>query len=88
MEFAKLDRTDLLNTVQCVSFVNNLDNDAVKLMEIDRSILQHVNTGKRFKHLRISIIPVRARWFYEYKVTPDGFDLLLFIYCWLARESA
>ena len=47
MKFAKLDRTDLLNTVQCVGFVNHLDNDAVKLMEVDKSILQHVTCGER-----------------------------------------
>ena len=49
MKFAKLDRTDLLNTVQCIGFVNHLDNDAVKLMEIDKSILQHVTGGKRYE---------------------------------------
>ena len=47
MKFAKLDRTDLLNMVQCVGFVNHLDNDAVKLMEVDKSILQHVTCGER-----------------------------------------
>ena len=48
MKFAKLDREELLNTVQCLKFVPNLDNDAIKLMEVDKSILEHVTAGKQW----------------------------------------
>lgn len=47
MKFAKLDQSELLPTVQCVSFVDLVDSDTVKLMEVDKSILQHVVSGDR-----------------------------------------
>ncbi len=48
MKFAKLDQSELLPTVQCVSFVDLVDSDTVKLMEVDKSILQHVVSGDRW----------------------------------------
>ena len=47
MKFAKLDKTEILPTVQCIGFVKHLDNDAVKLLEVDKSILKHVCAGNR-----------------------------------------
>ena len=47
MKFAKLEREELLDTVQCLKFVPNLDNDAIKLMEVDKSILEHITQGKQ-----------------------------------------
>ena len=45
---AKLDRSELLPASQCLHFVSQLDNEAVKLMEVDDNLLQQLEAGHRY----------------------------------------
>ena len=47
MGYAKLDKKDLKDTVQCLHFTTELDNERLKLMEIDETILCHLHEGDR-----------------------------------------
>ena len=47
MGYAKVDVKDVKDTVQCLSFAEELDSEHIKLMEIDNSVLQHLVEGDR-----------------------------------------
>ena len=44
---AKLEPEQLMPGVQCLSFTDEMDNEAVMLMEVDGSLLDHLMVGDR-----------------------------------------
>ena len=44
---AKLESEQLMPGVQCLSFTEQMDNEAVILMEVDASLLDHLMVGDR-----------------------------------------
>ncbi|KAK6179587.1 hypothetical protein SNE40_011911 [Patella caerulea] len=47
LSFAKLERKDVKPTVQCVIFSQTLDNDSIKLLELDSTVLKCLTVGDR-----------------------------------------
>jgi len=45
--FAKLDDVELKHRVQCLSFNSELDNEAMKLLEIDNDVASELTEGQR-----------------------------------------
>ena len=45
MEFAKLDKSEVKPSIQSIYFSEKLDNDAIKLMEVDNCILDTIKVG-------------------------------------------
>ena len=56
MKFAKLEKSELFTPVQCIGFVNQLDNEALKLLEVDKSVLQSVKSGDRWAFVFAAIL--------------------------------
>ena len=47
LEFAKLDRDEIKPVTQTIYFSEHLDNDAVKLIELDSTVLKALESGNR-----------------------------------------
>lgn len=45
MEYAKLDKSEVKPSIQSVYFSTQLDNDAIKLLEVDNFILDSIKVG-------------------------------------------
>lgn len=45
MEYAKLDQSEVKPSIQSVYFSPQLDNDAIKLLEVDNFILDSIKVG-------------------------------------------
>ncbi|XP_005107055.1 sister chromatid cohesion protein DCC1 [Aplysia californica] len=46
LEFAKLERSDFKPQVQCLYFSEHLENDSIKLLELDQPVLDSILSGK------------------------------------------
>ena len=47
LKYAKLDNSDVRPCVQTIFFAENLENDTVKLLELDSDVLEALQTGDR-----------------------------------------
>ncbi|KAL4236383.1 Sister chromatid cohesion protein DCC1 [Mactra antiquata] len=47
LNFAKLSRDEIKPSTQCVYFANHLDNDGIKLLELDKTVLNALESGER-----------------------------------------
>ena len=47
LKYAKLDNSDVRPCVQTIFFAENLENDTVKLLELDSDVLEALKTGDR-----------------------------------------
>ena len=47
LKYAKLDNSDVRPCVQTLFFAENLENDAVKLLELDSDVLDALQSGDR-----------------------------------------
>ena len=47
LEYAKLERKDLLPIVQCIGFSDQLDNDVIKMIELSGDMVDQLKAGDR-----------------------------------------
>ena len=47
LEFAKLDREEIKPVTQTIYFSEQLENDVVKLLELDSTVLKALESGER-----------------------------------------
>ena len=48
LEFAKLDREEIKPVTQTIYFSEQLENDVVKLLEVDSTVLKALESGERY----------------------------------------
>ena len=53
LEFAKLERSDVKSEIQSVFFSSDLDNEAIKLLEMDDNVLDSLQEGRRSVYVQI-----------------------------------
>ena len=49
LEFAKLDRDEIKPLSQSIYFSDQLENDVVKLVELDSTVLKALESGEKYK---------------------------------------
>ena len=57
LEFAKLDRDEIKPLSQSIYFSDQLENDVVKLVELDSTVLKALESGEKYSKFQKIWIP-------------------------------
>ena len=68
LEFAKLDREEIKPLTQSIYFSDQLENDVVRLVELDSTVLKALESGEKYDNFHSHRLFIILK--YTYDVTP------------------